>query len=200
MKQIKSPTNLVYSGKVSIKKFNTRTKKVLSTYNVKNAGTVGLFNYLCDCLIGQGKPENRPRYLDASKDLLIVQDEYNVNFSSALYYRSLIQDSAKRNFQDTITLTSGESATFNLPHIQYTAVILASQLQSSTEIKSLALYNTPDMRDNSSNSSLLAWINIPESTESIELTLEENQALFIEWDLSFNNYVTNDVNNEAITN
>ena len=57
-------------------------------------------------------------------------------------------------------------------------------------VTALALFNSPNMQDVSS--SMLAWINL--TTESGELDpiyIQDNQAILVEWDLSFDNYIKN---------
>ena len=57
-------------------------------------------------------------------------------------------------------------------------------------LSALALFNSPDLSDNSST--LLAWINITDDLGNpTPINIENNQAILIEWDLSFDNYIKN---------
>ena len=40
---------LGYSGKVTLKTYSTKTKKIIKEKVIKNTGTVNLFKFLCSC-------------------------------------------------------------------------------------------------------------------------------------------------------
>ena len=57
-------------------------------------------------------------------------------------------------------------------------------------IKALALFNSPDLSDKST--AMLAWINITDDQGNPDpIKIDNNQAILIEWDLSFDNYIRN---------
>ena len=60
----------------------------------------------------------------------------------------------------------------------------------SNGLVALALFNSPDLSD--STSSMLAWINLTDvNGDPDPIMIEDNQAILIEWDLSFDNYIKN---------
>lgn len=180
---------ITYSGNVILKMVDLRTKKVISQKFIKNAGTYSLFRFIGSCLINQFESNNRPRYIDASAALTTL-DNIGLHFTSTLYYRSLINNIKLEDESHSITLQNSTTFTQVLPHVKYSTTILKGQIQSNNKIKSLVLSNSPDISDNSE--SILAWINLPEDDQ---IEIGDNQALFVEWDLSFNNYVSNELNN-----
>ena len=186
-------SSISYTGKVTVKKYDTKRKKVISTQIIKNAGTKNLFKFLCECLIGNYTLNNRPRYLDASHNAIQSTDGNATSFSSNLYYRSILNNSNLVYIDEAIPLSTGETLNVSYPHIRYSCTILRGQLDSDAlneGINSLVLCNSPSINDTSD--SILAWISL---NEDETITIENNQALLIEWDLSFDNYISNSLNN-----
>lgn len=183
---------ITYSGNVILKIVDLHTKKVISQKFIKNAGTYSLFKFIGNCLINQFETNNRPRYIDASAELTTL-DSNGLHFTSTLYYRSLINNIKLEDESHSITLQNSTIFTQLLPHVKYSTTILKGQIQSNNQIKSLVLSNSPDISDNSE--SILAWINLPETDQ---IQIGDNQALFVEWDLSFNNYVSNELDKTSI--
>lgn len=188
MNQIKTttPSSLSYNGKVTIKTYDKKRKKIVNTKIIKNNGTLNLFKFLCNCLIGQYTSNNRPRYLDASASVIKPSTETEITeFKSCLYYRSILTPANLLETKtNTLETSSGNIESANV-YVKFSTQILKGQLDSTSAdqgIKSLVLTNSPQMED--STSSVLAWINLPE-----DITIGENQTVLIEWDLSFNNYI-----------
>lgn len=191
MQNIKSSGSIYYTGTVTIKLKNLKTNKILDTRVIKNAGTSNLFQYLCSCLIGQFEANNRPRYLDASSLLYSTTSGYN--FNSNLAYRSIISNSNLASNSEEITTSSGGTYNEIVWHAKYSATILRNQLDTAAQtegIKSLALFNSPVI-DADNSGSLLAWIDILEDP----IIIGDKQAILIEWDMSFSNYIKNALEN-----
>lgn len=182
--------SISYSGKVNIKVYDMKKKKILSSKTIKNHGTINLFKFLCSCLINQYESNNRPRYLDASASLIETSNATKINnFNSCLYYKSILNNSNLLHQElETITTEEGERLSENY-YCKFSATILKGQLigyEDEYSIKSLVLSNSQSKYDNTN--SILAWINLKEGEE---ISIGDSQAILIEWELSFNNYVTN---------
>lgn len=187
--------SFTYNGSVTIKVKDMKSKKILETRHIKNAGTKNLFKFLCECLIGDYVANSRPRYLDASSS----QYQFNEGsgqvsgFSTNLYYRSILNNANIVREENQVKLTSQVTQTLENYHARYSATILKNQMDETAKVdglSALALFNSPDLSDNSST--LLAWINITDDLGNpTPINIENNQAILIEWDLSFDNYIKN---------
>lgn len=176
--------NFIYSGNVTLSVKDIKRNKIIQTKHIKNAGTEYLFKFLCNCLAGTFDGTKKPRYLDAS------DSQYSNNLSSNLYYRSILTNIKVIPSSESITLQDG--STINIPqyHVRYSATILQNQVNSAKKtIKCLVLCNSPDYSD--VTSSILAYIDIADENGENGIEIGDNQALIIEWDLSFNNYIKN---------
>ena len=172
--KIISPESISYNGQVTIKIYDKKRKKIIDTKKIKNNGTLSLFKFLCRCLIDNYESNQRPRYLDASSDIIEMTSKTQIQkFNSCLYYRSILTPSPLLERVDNV-------------YVKFSAQILRGQLNSSGSdvIKSLVLTSSPDSSDTSS--SILAWINLPEEAQ---IEIGENQTILIEWQLAFNNYL-----------
>ena len=187
--------SFTYNGSVTIKVKDMKSKKILETRHIKNAGTKNLFRFLCECLIGDYVANSRPRYLDASSS----QYKFNEGsgqvsgFSTNLYYRSILNNANIVREENQVKLTSQVTQTLENYHARYSATILKNQMDETAKVdglSALALFNSPDLSDNSST--LLAWINITDDLGNpTPINIDNNQAILIEWDLSFDNYIKN---------
>ena len=74
--------NFIYSGNVTLKVKDIKSKKIIETRHIKNAGTKNLFKFLCDCLTGTFIANNRPRYLDGSASKYSFNEEYRAQGAS----------------------------------------------------------------------------------------------------------------------
>ena len=154
-----------YHGNVRIRKLNTKNKKVLEEFEIKNEGTQSLFTFLCYALIGDFDQGKMPKYIDAS-----TQSKDSKSIESALSYRSLITSKKINKIDSNISAL-------------YTATIAKNQLKANSALKSIYLTNSPSSSD--MNDSILAKIDL-----TTEVEIADNQALIIEWDLSFTNTST----------
>ena len=176
--------NFIYSGNVTLSVKDIKRNKIIQTKHIKNAGTEYLFKFLCDCLAGNFDGTKKPRYLDAS------DSQYSNNLSSNLYYRSILTNIKVIPSSQNIKLQDESNISITQYHVRYSATILQNQINSSKNvIKCLMLCNSPDQTDVSS--SILAHINIADDNGENGIEIGDNQALIIEWDLSFNNYIKN---------
>ena len=185
--KIISPESISYSGQVTIKIYDKKRKKIIGTKKIKNNGTLSLFKFLCRCLIDNYESNQRPRYLDASSDIIEMTSKTQIQkFNSCLYYRSILTPSPLLERVEQDTQSSGNIMNSNNVYVKFSAQILRGQLNSSGSdvIKSLVLTSSPDSSDTSS--SILAWINLPEEAQ---IEIGENQTILIEWQLAFNNYL-----------
>ena len=187
--------SFAYTGQVTIKVKDMKSKKILETRHIKNAGTKNLFKFLCECLIGNYVANNRPRYLDASSSLYQFSEQLSqINaFETNLYYRSILSNPNIIKEENKVTLTSQITTTLENYHARYSAIILKNQMDETARtngIRSLALFNSPELSDKSTT--MLAWINITDDQgNSDPIEINDNQAILIEWDLSFDNYIKN---------
>lgn len=70
MSKARIKDGLGYSGKVTLKTYSTKTKKIINERVIKNTGTVNLFKFLCSCLIQQYDSSSAPKYLGAAADIV----------------------------------------------------------------------------------------------------------------------------------
>ena len=188
-------SNFTYTGKVTLKIQDLKSKKIISQREIKNSGTINLFHFLCNCLTGNYETSKRPRYLDASSNKINSSTPNNQNnFSSTLYYRSIISSAnVKLGSSNIETAENAINTEYSNYHALFSATILKGQINNTYnegKIKSFALCNSPDITDNTSG--IMAWINLDiDNADGIndEVSLENNQALLVEWDLSFDNYI-----------
>lgn len=188
-----------YSGVVTIKIQDTKSKKIISSRVIKNAGTKYLFEFLCNCLTGTFDNQKYPRYLDAS-DTIINAETANTpqEFNSALYFRSILTSSNVLEIPGYTILNDGGNTPVGYSnfHSKFSCTIMLGQIKTSTsgaaaDIKALALCNSPSSSDNTS--SILAWVNLLNDTgEAAGIQIDNNQAILIEWDMCFNNYISNE--------
>lgn len=187
--------SFAYNGQVTIKVKDMKSKKILETRHIKNAGTKNLFKFLCECLIGDYIANSRPRYLDASANQYnFSEGSGQINpFENNLYYRSILNNSNIVREENQVKLTSQITTTLENYHARYSATILKNQMDETARkdgITSLALFNSPDLSDKSTT--MLAWINITNDQGNPDpINIGDNQAILIEWDLSFDNYIKN---------
>lgn len=187
---------LMYSGKVTVQVKNMKTKKIVSERVIKNAGTINLFEFLCNCLLGQYESSKKPNYLDASAQAYNLTTNQNTSgFQSDLFYRSILNDSNKAKITEQVILDDGTLASVFNWHVKFSAALLRNQLNDEARtngITSLALFTNPNLVDN--NEAMLAWVNLINEAGAIEpIQISENQTILVEWDLSFNNYVKNSI-------
>lgn len=187
--------SFAYNGQVTIKVKDIKSKKILETRYIKNAGTKNLFRFLCECLIGDYVANNRPRYLDASAHQYHFSESPGQveSFDSNLYYRSILNTANIAREENQVRLTSQSTMILENYHARYSSTILLNQMDGDAReigISSLALFNSPDLADKSTT--MLAWINITDDQGNEDpIIINDNQAIFIEWDLSFDNYIKN---------
>ena len=187
--------SFIYNGEVTIKIKDMKSKKIIETRHIKNAGTKNLFKFLCECLIGDYIANNRPRYLDASASQYLFNASLSSvdSFETNLYYRSILNNANIVREENQVKLTSQITKTLENYHARYSATILKNQMDEEAKNKglvALALCNSPNLSDNSS--AMLAWINITNDQGNPDpINIDDNQAILIEWDLSFDNYIKN---------
>lgn len=118
--------SFAYNGQVTIKVKDIKSKKILETRHIKNAGTKNLFKFLCECLIGDYIANNRPRYLDASASLYSFNESSGqiTPFENNLYYRSILNNSNIVREENQVKLTSQITTTLGNYHARYSAIIL----------------------------------------------------------------------------
>ena len=184
--------SFTYNGSVTIKVKDMKSKQILEIRHIKNAGTKNLFKFLCECLIGDYVANSRPRYLDASANAFAFTGESS-GFSNNLYYRSILNSSNLVKEENGVRLTSQSTVVLENYHARYSTTILRNQMDKTARndgLVALALFNSPDLSD--STSSMLAWINLTDAAGNpAPIIIEDNQAILIEWDLSFDNYIKN---------
>ena len=189
-----------YSGVVTIKIQDTKSKKIISSRVIKNAGTKYLFQFLCNCLTGTYDNQKYPRYLDASDTIIDAQTANTPKeFTSALYFRSILTSSNVLEIPgQTLLNTDGTTlVAYSNFHSKFSCTIMLGQIKTTipgdaaTAIKALALCNSPSSPDNTST--ILAWVNLLDADgEEDPIEIGNNQAILIEWDMCFNNYISNE--------
>ena len=172
---------LGYSGKVTLKTYSTKTKKIIKEKVIKNTGTVNLFKFLCSCLIQQYESSGAPKYLGAAVSEITYTENSISNIAtpvSALSYKSKLSNT--QLIQSEVATEEADITGFNW-HAVFTGTILYGQLRSAeTPIRSFQLYATASSQELSTP---LAYINLTE-----DLYLRAGEALIVEWDMSFNNW------------
>ena len=115
--------SFTYNGSVTIKVKDMKSKKILETRHIKNAGTKNLFKFLCECLLGDYIANNRPRYLDASVNPFGFTGDSS-GFSNNLYYRSILNSSNLVREENNVKLTSQSTLVLENYHARYSTTIL----------------------------------------------------------------------------
>ena len=189
-----------YSGVVTIKIQDTKSKKTISSRVIKNAGTKYLFQFLCNCLTGTYDNQKYPRYLDASDTIIDAQTANTPKeFNSALYFRSILTSANVLELTGQTLLNTGgnDLVDYSNFHSKFSCTIMLGQIKTSASggavapIKALALCNSPSSSDNTST--ILAWVNLLDADgEEDPIEIGNNQAILIEWDMCFNNYISNE--------
>ena len=168
-----STSNVIgYIGKVTLKKYDTKRKRIISQTEVKNNGTKHLFHFLCASLIGQYDPSKRPQYIDVCSTTIgwtdsgvVTEDIKNTNLSyrSKLSNTAVIVDEQRQSYR-----------------VRYQAIISYGQLlNASSTINSILLYPNKDMQD---KQSVMAYINLKQPER-----LDPGQSFLIDWELQFSN-------------
>ena len=118
--------NFIYSGNVTLKVKDIKSKKIIETRHIKNAGTKNLFKFLCDCLTGTFIANNRPRYLDGSASKYSFNEEKGTiaTFNSNLYYRSILTNPNIAKEENEIKLDNQEIKILENWHVKYSTKIL----------------------------------------------------------------------------
>lgn len=190
--------SFTYSGKVTINKIDIKSKRIIETKIIKNAGTKSLFKFLCDCLTGNFSQNSYPRYLDASsRQVYAASKTTNNQYESCLYFRSILETSNVVEVSGNTLLSdnSSDQVPYTNYHVKYATTIMLGQIKQSettvSEINSLFLCADASKQDTSDN--VLAWINLVDANgESDPIQIGTNQAILIEWDMSFDNLIPNE--------
>lgn len=165
-----------YVGRVTLKKYDNKRKKVISTSKIKNNGTKYLFKFLCNALVKQYDQTQAPQYLDVSNNVVSWDKDSGIQTESlktALSYRSKLSNT------DVVEETNNYK-------VRFQAVISYGQLLNATSpIKSLLLYASREIKD---TQSALAYININTDSDN-ELVLQQGQSFLIEWEMQFGNVI-----------
>lgn len=169
----KANNSMVYTGIVTLSRCIKGQK--IKCARLKNAGSLALFDFLSDCLIGDfdaaaAKKPNKIRLL--KKDTTLDTETY--------------QDKSGFIFVSNVPEKSNIKATIGT--VRYSFIITREQLVSDFDY--IGLYPANAVNDETSIDNYAAIVSVPDSISTSFATGTDTTALIIDWELNISNKET----------
>ena len=182
---VAATTTFAYEGKVTIDAM--KGNKVVKSYGTRNAGTMRLFNILCNFLVGQYSSGFGARGLDALLPNFISVGTELVNTPTDPLRTAMVNEFGGGRWEAIKSISVDRS--LNRTTASFTAVLPQSTLTGLKVVTEIGLHSSRMVYE----PDLLARIVIgadpadPSPSPNIGIELEEGLSLRIRWDIVIGN-------------